>query len=97
MRHKEVVHVCRMLFFLSQNLFQHDPCRRILVSEIADQFARVLNRDPFSDQVLLDHINQLIRLAIFGIGTRSQSGRIHVGDTATLEQSDRLLRVAFIG
>ncbi|BCI67362.1 hypothetical protein AAJCM20276_19860 [Acetobacter aceti] len=84
MCYKEIMHVCRMLFFLSQNLFQHNPCRRVLVCEIADQFARVLNRDPFSDQVLLDHVNQLIRLAIFGIGTRGQSGRVHVGDTAKL-------------
>src|ERR1700679_2307731 len=83
-RHQKVVHVVRVLFFNGENPFQHAARPGIVVSEIADQFAIVIDGDAFGDQVFLDHLDQIGRLAVFGGRACRQAGRIEVGHAAQL-------------
>ena len=75
MGYQKIVHVVRMIFFLRQDAFEHDARRRILVAEIADEFAVVFNRDPLGNQVLFDHRDEVLRAAVLRGRTRLQSLR----------------------
>src|ERR1700722_1105475 len=59
-RHQQVVHVVRMLFFDLQDTFQHRARSRIVIAEIADELAVMIHGDPFCNEILLDHFNQII-------------------------------------
>ena len=58
-RGEQVGHVVGVLFFNREDRFEHDPRRRVLLTEERDQLSVVLDRDPLGDQVFLDHPDQI--------------------------------------
>lgn len=65
---QKVVHVAGVLLLDSQDFLKHDPRRGVVVAKKPDQFAVVVHGDPFGNEVLLDHVNEILRLP--HIGTR---------------------------
>src|SRR6185503_13846301 len=84
MSHQQIVHVVGVLFFHSQDLFEHSSGRGIVIAEVANELAIVVYRNPLRDQVLLDHVDQRFRAAVFRGGTRRQPARIEVRGAAEL-------------
>ena len=58
-RHQQVVHVVGMLFLGRENPLEHHARGRVLLAEVADQLAIVIDRDPLGDQVLLQHLDEI--------------------------------------
>src|ERR1700744_2679031 len=48
--HQQVVHVVCMLFFLQKNAFEHGTGAGIIIAEVADQLAVVIDGDPLGNQ-----------------------------------------------
>src|SRR5215472_6577300 len=82
--HEEVVHVVGVLLFNDEDPLEHDTRARIVVAEVANQLAVMVDRDPFCDQILLDHVDQILALAILAGGAHRQSFRVEVGPAAEL-------------
>src|SRR5277367_1937031 len=100
MRHQQVVHVVRMLLFDLQNTLQHGARPRVIIAEIADEFAVVIHRDSLGDQIFLDHLDQILCIAVFRSRTRGQAGGVEIGPSAELIDALRdLVHVAglFLG
>ncbi len=73
-----------MLFLDRQDALDHGAGGRIVVAEVADQFAVVIDRDALGDQVLADHGDQGVGGDVFRGRLAGQVGRIEVGDAAQL-------------
>ena len=58
------MHVVGVLFFLDQDPFDHLAGARILVAKVSDQLAVVIYRNPFGNQVLPDHFDQVGGVAV---------------------------------
>ena len=61
---QKVVHVVGMLFLDPEDAFDHHPRAGIVIAEIADQFAVMIDRDALGDQVLADQFDQIAALRI---------------------------------
>ena len=62
------MHVVGVFFFLGQHLLEEHARRRILVREVSDHVAVGLDGDALGDQVLLDHVHQVLAFDELGSG-----------------------------
>ena len=83
-RDQEVVHVVGVLFFLRQDLLEQHARRRVLVREVADHVAVGLDRDALGDEVLLDHVDEVLALDVLRGGARGDPVRVQVRLAAEL-------------
>ena len=84
MSDEQIVHVVGVVLFLREDALEHHARGRVLVGEVAHQLAVVLARDALRDEVLLDHVDELLGAAVFGCGARVKPDGIQVGDAAEL-------------
>src|SRR5262245_53461359 len=63
---EQIMHVVCVLLLDDQYAFQHDARSGIVVPEVTDQFAIMINGNPLGDQVLLDHVNEVRPFRILG-------------------------------
>jgi hypothetical protein len=84
---EEVYQIVSMLFFHSQNTFHHASRGWIVVTEVLDYLAITINGDPFSNQILLDHVDQSVTLDEFGMTARQQPFGIEIWRTPQLNYS----------
>src|SRR6266568_2379237 len=75
---EEVVHVVGVLLLLGQDRLQHVAGGRVVVGEVPDHGPVGLDRDPLSDEVLLDHAAQVVPLRVLGGGAREQAVGVEV-------------------
>ena len=64
--HQQIVHIVRMLFLDDENPREHGSRPRITIREISNQLLVMLDRDALGYQILLDHVDQIARRAVFG-------------------------------
>src|SRR5690348_8640498 len=67
---QQCLHVLGVLLFLGEDLFQHAAGGRVVVAEVLDDFAIAVDRDALGDQVLLDHVDEIIALDVIGMRPR---------------------------
>src|SRR5215467_12002040 len=84
MTDEEVMHVIGVLFLLSQNPLHQNACRRVLVRKIPDHVAIRFDGDALSDQIFLDHFNQVIPFDVFGSRASRDTIGVQVWFTAEL-------------
>jgi hypothetical protein len=65
------MHVVGVVFLLRQNTLQHDARGRVLFAEEADEVAVMFQGDAFCDEVLFDHLDQLVGVPVFGRRARA--------------------------
>ena len=73
-----------MLFLDAENCLEHHARGRILVAEIADQFAVVIDCDPFGDVILADHVDERRAFGVLRGRTLRERLGIKVGRPAEL-------------
>ena len=55
---EDVRHVVRVFFFLGQDLFEQTAGSRVFVTDVLNDFAIAIHRNPLSYQVFVDHFFQ---------------------------------------
>src|SRR6202011_2453924 len=84
-RHEQIAHVVRVLFFHREDLLEHGARRGVAVAEEMDQLAVVLDRDALGDQVFLDHPDQVeVAGTVLRRGARREPFGIEVRRAAEL-------------
>jgi hypothetical protein len=75
MRDQQVVHVIGMFFLDPEDAFDHHPRAGVVIAEIPDQLAVVIDRDALGDQVFADQFDQIAALQILRGRSRGQAFR----------------------
>ncbi len=73
---QQVVHIVRVLFLDAENAFEHDPGGRVVVAEVADELAIVLDGDPLGYEVFPNHVDQVLAFGVLRGGAGRQALRI---------------------
>lgn len=73
-----------VFFFLSEDVLDHSPCRRVVLSEIPNHLLVDLDHRPFGYEVLPDHVGKGFALDILRCRTLKQRGGIEVRLAAQL-------------
>ena len=60
-------------------LFEHALGGGVLVADVVDHLAVTVDRDALGDEVLLDHVDQVLSLDVFRVTARGEPVRIQVG------------------
>ena len=64
---EQVRQVVGVLFFRSENPFEHAARRRIVVAQVLDHLPVALDRDPLGDEVLANHLLHGLAQTVFGV------------------------------
>src|SRR5579863_6599564 len=92
---QKVVHVVGMLFLDPQDGFDHYPGTGIVIAEIADQFAVMIDRDAFGNQVFADQFHQIAALRILRGRSGGEPFRVEIRLAAKLVDAlGNLLRMS---
>jgi hypothetical protein len=96
--HKQVVHFVGVFLFLDQGTLDHPSSAGVVITEISNQLAVMVDRDSFGDQIFLDHFDQIVRVPELRSGPQFQSLRVEIRCSAQLIDAlrDRPCMFAFI-
>ena len=81
---EQVVHVVRVLFLLGQDALYHHSRRRVFVAEVAHHVTIRLDGDALGDQVLLDHIHQVLPFDVLRRRAGGQTFGMQIGRASEL-------------
>ena len=66
---EEVVHIVGVLLFLRQDPLEQHPRRRIPIPEVAHHLAIGFDRNALGNEILLNHVDQILALHVLRSGT----------------------------
>jgi len=67
-----------VLFLRGQDAFQHPASGGIVLGDVADHLAVGVDGDPLGHQVLLDHVDEVVALDVFGVAAREEAFGVEV-------------------
>jgi hypothetical protein len=76
---EQVRHVVGVFFLLRQHMLEDALGGGIAVADVPDHFAIAVDGDAFGDQVLLDHVAQVMARFVFGMRARGKRFGVEVG------------------
>src|SRR5690606_16040222 len=79
--------VVGVLLFHGQDALQHAPGGGILAAQVGDHLPVAVDGNALGDQVLADHVDQVLALDVFGMAAGGQAFRGEIGLTAELDDA----------
>jgi hypothetical protein len=67
-----------MLFFDQQYTLKHCARPRVSVAKVANQLAIMIDSDSFGDEILLDHLDQVVRVPVLRRRARRQASGVKI-------------------
>ena len=75
---EEVEEIVGMFLFHGEDVFQKSSSRHVLVAEPTDDVAVGSDSDAFGDEIVLDHLDEVVARVVFGVGPITEARGVEI-------------------